>query len=105
MVDLFIVSSKRPATSDGDCDHRAKMRRILSKDSASSSQQAGSSRQADSIDPSDDANRKVADSNDMDTPMIDTVEANINMAGPQEAATAAVTSDVKDQDASQLDMV
>lgn len=85
--------------SDGDCDHRAKIPRTLNKDSA------GSSQQADPVDPSDDASKKVADSNDVDTPMIDTADANRNMAGPQEAETAAVTSDVKDQDPSQLDMV
>ncbi|XP_019083710.1 PREDICTED: tip elongation aberrant protein 1-like [Camelina sativa] len=85
---------KRPATSYGDFDHRAKILRTLGKDSAGSSQQA---------DPSDDANKKVADSNDTDTPMIDTIHANVNMAGPQEAGTATVNSDVKDQDASQLD--
>ncbi|EFH63787.1 hypothetical protein ARALYDRAFT_316360 [Arabidopsis lyrata subsp. lyrata] len=97
---------KRPATSDGDCDHRAKMPRTLSKDPAGSSQQAGP------IDPSDDTNKKVADSHGTDTPMIDADDANVNMAGTQEAKTAAgtqeaetaaVTSDVKDQDASQLD--
>ncbi|VVA95232.1 unnamed protein product [Arabis nemorensis] len=63
---------------------------------------AGSSQQADPMDPSNDANKKVADSNDVDTPMIDAADANRNMTGPQEAETAAVNSDVKDQDSSQL---
>ncbi|AEE35560.1 Galactose oxidase/kelch repeat superfamily protein [Arabidopsis thaliana] len=88
---------ERPATSDGDCDHRAKIPRTFSKDPAGSSQQAGPT------DPSDDTNKKVADSNDTDTPMIDTVDANVNMEGTHEAETAAVTIDAKDQDASQLD--
>lgn len=95
----MIVNRKRPATSDGDCDHRAKRLRTLSKDSA------GSSQQADRMDPSDNVNKKVTDSNDMDTPMIDTIHAIVNMVGPQEAETTAVNSDVKDQDASQLDTV
>ncbi|CAH2067199.1 unnamed protein product [Thlaspi arvense] len=86
----------RPAvSSDADYDHRAKSQRTLSKDSAGSSQQA---------DPIDDASKNVADSNDMDTPMIDTADASANTAGPQDAETAAVTSDVKDQDPSQVDM-
>ncbi|KAG2313271.1 hypothetical protein Bca52824_024828 [Brassica carinata] len=52
-------SGKRPAMSDADFDHRAKTQKTLRKDSA------GSSQQADPIHPSDDANKKVADSNDM----------------------------------------
>ncbi|CAH8334830.1 unnamed protein product [Eruca vesicaria subsp. sativa] len=97
-VDPSVSSGKRPATSDLDCDHREKSQRILSKDAAGSSQQAGP------VDPSDDANKKIADSNDMDTPMVDTADANVNTARPQEEETAAVTSDVKDQDPSQLNM-
>lgn len=85
--------------TDLDCDHRAKSQRNLSEDAAGSGQQAGT------IDPSDDANKKVADSNDMDTPMVDTADASVNIARPQEAETAAVASDVKDQDSSQLNMV
>ena len=52
---------------DADCDHRAKTQRTLSKDTAGSSQQAGP------VDPSDDAYKKVAASND------------INIARAQEA--------------------
>ncbi|KAF8088557.1 hypothetical protein N665_0536s0008 [Sinapis alba] len=80
---------KRPAIpdADADCDHREKTQRILSKDSA------GSSQQADPIHPSDGANKKV-----------DTSDANINIARPLEAETVAVTSDDKDQNPSQLDM-
>ncbi|XP_023643710.1 tip elongation aberrant protein 1 isoform X2 [Capsella rubella] len=89
MEDPRFSNRKRPATSDGDCDHRAKILRTLSKDSA-----AGSSKQADP--------KKVAHSNDMNVPMIDTLHASVSMVGPQEAETAAVNS-VKDQDASQLD--
>ena len=85
--------------TDLDCDHGAKSQRTLSEDAAGSSQQAGP------VDPSDDANKKVADSNDIDKPMIDTADANVNIVRPQEAETADVTSDVKDQDPSQLNMV
>ncbi|KAL0665044.1 hypothetical protein Bca4012_101882 [Brassica carinata] len=95
---LLVVSRKRPAVTDLDCDHGAKSQRTLSEDAAGSSQQAGP------VDPSDDANKKVADSNDIDKPMIDTADANVNIVRPQEAETADVTSDVKDQDPSQLNM-
>lgn len=98
MFDLLAVSRKRPAMMDLDCDHRAKSQRTLSEDAAGSGQQAGP------VDPSDDANKKVADSSDMETPMIDTADANVNITRPQEAGTAAVASDVKDQDSSQLNM-
>ncbi|KAH0875851.1 hypothetical protein HID58_073213 [Brassica napus] len=101
-VDPSVSSGKRPAMSDADCDHGAKSQRILSEDAAGSSQQAGP------VDPSDDANKKVADSDDIHTSMIDTADANVNIARPQEAETAAVAadvkSDVKDQDPSQLNM-
>ncbi|ESQ27747.1 hypothetical protein EUTSA_v100194641mg, partial [Eutrema salsugineum] len=91
---------KRPTLLDADCDNRAKSQRTLSKDSAGSSSQ-----QADPIGPpSDDANKKVADSNYMVTSMVDTADANINMTGTHDAETPAVTSDVKDQDPSQVDM-
>lgn len=85
--------------SDADCDHGAKSQRTLSEDAAGSSQQAGP------VDPSDDANKKVADSNDIVTPMIEKADVNVNIVRPQEAETAAVASDVKDQDPSQLNMV
>lgn len=86
--------------SDAECDHRGKTPRTLSNDVAGCSSQ-----QADPLGPSDDVNKKVAESNDMDTPMIDTADANKNTEGPQEAKAAAVISDVKEQDPSQLDMV
>ncbi|XP_033131478.1 nitrile-specifier protein 1 isoform X1 [Brassica rapa] len=89
---------KRPAMTDLDCDHGAKSLRTLSEDAAGSSQQAGP------VDPSDDANKKVADSNDMDTSMIEKADANVNIVRQQEAETAAAASDVKDQDPSQLNM-
>ncbi|CAF2064740.1 unnamed protein product [Brassica napus] len=97
-ADSSVSSGKRPAMLDADCDHGAKSQRILSEDAAGSSQQAGS------VDPSDDANKKVTDSDVMDTSMIDTADANVNIVRPQEAETAAVASDVKDQDPSQLNM-
>ncbi|KAJ4883747.1 Galactose oxidase/kelch repeat superfamily protein [Raphanus sativus] len=97
-ADPSVSCGKRPAMMDLDCDHRAKSQRTLSEDAAGSGQQAGP------VDPSDDANKKVADSSDMETPMIDTADANVNITRPQEAGTAAVASDVKDQDSSQLNM-
>ncbi|CAF2199746.1 unnamed protein product [Brassica napus] len=98
-VDPSVSSGrKRPAMSDADCDHGAKSQRTLSEDAAGSSQQAGP------VDPSDDANKKVADSNVMDTSMIEKADANVNIVRQQEAETAAVASDVKDQDPSQLNM-
>ncbi|CAA7043224.1 unnamed protein product [Microthlaspi erraticum] len=99
VADPSFSSRKRPTMSDAECDHRGKTPRTLSKDTAGSSSQ-----QADPLDPSDDANKKVADSNDMDTPMIDTDDVNKNTEGPEEAKAADVTSDVKEQDLSQLDM-
>ncbi|KAG5380967.1 hypothetical protein IGI04_028809 [Brassica rapa subsp. trilocularis] len=97
-ADPSVSSGKRPAMSDADCDHGAKSQRTLSEDAAGSSQQAGP------VDPSDDANKKVADSNDIVTPMIEKADVNVNIVRPQEAETAAVASDVKDQDPSQLNM-
>ncbi|KAF2592903.1 hypothetical protein F2Q70_00045403 [Brassica cretica] len=97
-ADPSVSSGKRPVVTDLDCDHGAKSQRTLSEDAAGSSQQAGP------VDPSDDANKKVADSDDIHTSMIDTADANVNIARPQEAETAAVASDVKDQDPSQLNM-
>ncbi|CAN8234881.1 unnamed protein product [Cochlearia groenlandica] len=89
---------KRPSVSDAD--HRAKEQRTLSKDSSSCSSQ-----QADSIDPCDDANKKDAYSKDMDTPMSDTADANVDITEPQGKETASVaSSDVKDQDPAQANI-
>ncbi|VVA91789.1 unnamed protein product [Arabis nemorensis] len=83
-------SRKRPAMSNGDQENRSKISRSLSKDQADATESNPSNGVEGSIDP-----------------ISNPVDVNINTvaAAPHETETAVVTSDVKNQDATRLDMV
>ncbi|KAL0878008.1 hypothetical protein Bca101_027714 [Brassica carinata] len=88
--DSLMVSRKRPAMSDADCDHREKTQRTLSKDSAGSSQQAGP------VDPSEQETVAVSsDDKDQNPPQDIVNEMSTDVGAAAEAGPGGDSSPQK----------